>query len=90
MAGRKQREEIRHAFESLDQKSQCIALHIARKFGHRFAFKYILRTHKSQCSMVPVPTYPGFFSKIFQSGRRWMRSFFTSDDSEDDSRNLVM
>jgi len=90
MTVRKQREEIQQMFDSLDPQSRRIAVRIAQKFGRRFAFRYIVRTSKEQQHVVLPSKNRGFLIGIFYRIRGWMRSVFVGDDSEGDSRNLIL
>ena len=85
MAIRKERKEIQHMFKSLDPKSQQIAVHIAQKFGRRFAYRYIVRVSAEQPSSVVTLQQPGFFAKIFHRIRKGLQALFISDDSEGES-----
>ena len=89
MAVRRQRQEIQQMFDLLDPQSQRIALFIAQKYGRRLAFRYIVRASKEQPSLILPSKNQGFLMRVSQSIRGWARSFFSSDDAEDDSRNLI-
>jgi len=83
MTSKRRSEEIQQMFASINPRSQRTALLIAHKFGRRFAFRYISRVYNEGQQTI-IPPQNNVLIRIFHS----IRSLFTSDDSEDDSRSL--